>query len=335
MEENTDIIIYENTREVESTEPYFQDFQNKTISDVIEEFLKLKNSEQTKRAYRNDVSSFFKKLNIYYLYDIAKIPYHEIVKFTLNYINKFRKSEKYYPDRVINSKTVNRKAYSISAFFKFLVNVYNYPKNPVANFTPLKVHRRSTTTSLTRNEIFEILAILKKRKEDSEKEFRDYLLLLVMFLLALRRTEIANLQWKDINNDRQSITVFQKGGTYKELPIPDSLLTLLFDFREKYGKKSAYIFHPIVNNRTGDTKKPISTDLIFKIVRELVSKIIPNKNITPHSFRKTFIEQALNNNQDFISIINATGHTSIEMVKYYDTRDKLKNNAINNMGNIF
>ena len=62
MEENTDIIIYENTREVESTEPYFQDFQNKTISDVIEEFLKLKNSEQTKRAYRNDVSSFFKKL---------------------------------------------------------------------------------------------------------------------------------------------------------------------------------------------------------------------------------------------------------------------------------
>ncbi|MFN8672219.1 MAG: site-specific integrase [Candidatus Sericytochromatia bacterium] len=335
MSENTELIIYDDNDKLESAELYFQDFQQKTIKEVIEEFLKLKNSEQTKRAYRNDIKEFFLKLNVAFLKDLGNIPYHEIVKFTMKHINSFRKAEKYYPDRVINAKTVNRKAYAISAFFKFLINVYNYPKNPVANFTPLKVHRRSTTTSCTRAEIFEVLESLKKKKEINELGFRNYLMFLFMFLLALRRNEIANLQWKDLNKDRQSITVFQKGGTYKELPLPDNLLKLLFEFKEKYGKHSSYIFHPVVNNRTGDTKKPVSTDLIFKIVREEVSKILPDKNITPHSFRKTFIEQALNNNQDFISIINATGHTSIEMVKYYDTRDKLKNNAINNMGNIF
>lgn len=335
MEEIKDLIIYEDDSQVETSSEYFHDFKNKTIFEVIEEFLSMKNSEQTRRAYRNDVKEFFKKLNVYYLYDIAKIPYHEMVRKTLNHINLFKKSEKYYPDRVINSKTVNRKAYSLSAFFKFLVNVYNYPKNPIANFTPLKVHKRSTTTSFTRAEIFDVLEALKNKKDTGEKEFRNYLMFLFMFLLALRRAEIANLQWKEINMDRQSIMVFQKGGTYKELPIPDSLLRLLIEFKNKYGKPSLYIFHPVVNNRTGDIKKPVSTDLIFKIVKTEVGKIVPHKNITPHSFRKTFIEQALNNNQDFISIINATGHTSIEMVKYYDTRDKLKNNAINNMGNIF
>ena len=330
MENN--LIISNTSNEIDYVPIAFKNFENKSIREVIEEFLSLKNSEQTRRAYRSDVNDFFHKINAFYLKDISRIPYHEMVRFALAHINSFKKAEKYYPDRVLNAKTINRKAYSLSSFFKFLVNVYNYPKNPVANFIPLKVHRNSTTTSLSRGEIFEVLDALKKNKDKGAIEFRNYLIFLFMFLLALRRNEVANLQWKDLSLDRQSMTVFQKGGTYKELPIPDNLLRLLLEFKSTYGQTSNYIFHPIVNNRTKDLKKPISTDLIFKVVRDEVSKVISGKNITPHSFRKTFIELALNNNQDFISIINATGHTSIEMVKYYDTRDKLKNNAINNLG---
>lgn len=330
MENN--LIIQTTIPELDLVQGSFRTFENKTIEQVVEEFLSLKNSEQTKRAYRSDILDFFSKLGVKMLPELARIQYHEVVRLVLVYINSFKKAEKYYPDRVINSKTINRKAYSLSSFFKFLVNVYNYPKNPVANFTPLKVHRNSTTQSLTRGELYEVLDHLKNNKDKDERRFRNYLMFLFMFLLALRRNEVANLQWKDINLDRQSIMVFQKGGTYKELPLPDNLLRLLRDFQNKYGKPSQFIFHPVVNNRTNDTLKPVSTDLIFKVVRDVVSEVIPEKNITPHSFRKTFIELALNNNQDFISIINATGHTSIEMVKYYDTRDKLKNNAVNNLG---
>jgi len=50
--------------------------------------------------------------------------------------------------------------------------------------------------------------------------------------------------------------------------------------------------------------------------------------------RKASIEIALNNQEDFLSIINATGHATVEMVNYYDTRDQLKNNAINKMGDV-
>lgn len=44
------------------------------------------------------------------------------------------------------------------------------------------------------------------------------------------------------------------------------------------------------------------------------------KALTPGGF----IELALDNGVDLISICNATEHSSIEMVKYYDGRDKLK-----------
>ncbi len=63
-------------------------------------------------------------------------------------------------------------------------------------------------------------------------------------------------------------------------------------------------------------------------------EIVPEKKITPHSLRKTFIELALDNGDNLISIANATGHNSIDMISYYDTRDKLKNNAINSLAGL-
>lgn len=63
-------------------------------------------------------------------------------------------------------------------------------------------------------------------------------------------------------------------------------------------------------------------------------EVIPTKKITPHSLRKTFIELALDNGDDLISIANATGHSTVEMIKYYDTRDRLKNNAVNSLAGL-
>jgi integrase len=335
MNTNSNLISQSGVSDLDDILIAFKVFAQKTIEEAIEEFLSLKNSEQTIRAYRRDISHFFERHKINRLGDMLHIPYHELVRYTLAYINSFKKAEKYQPDKILNAKTINRKAYALSSFYKFLINVYNYPKNPVANFTALKVQRRSTTVSLLRSEMFEVIDFLKKQKDNSKRDFRNYLIFLFLFLLALRRNEIVNLQWKDINMDTQSISVFQKGGTYKELPIPDNLLNLLLEFKSTYGKLSPYIFHPVVNNKTKDLLKPLCTDQIFKMVKEVVGKVLPGKKITPHSFRKTFIELALNNNQDFISILNATGHTSIEMIKYYDTRNTLQNNAINNLGGMF
>lgn len=329
---STDIVLSVQGNLPENIQIDFKGFEHKTIDDVLEEFLSYKTSEQTKRAYRVDIRTFFGRHNINYIREIGKIPYHELVRLLLAYINSFKKTEKYHPDKIINAKTINRKAYSLSAFFNFLVNVYNYPKNPIENFIALKVKKYSTTTSLNRNEMFEVMTYLKSNIEKSPKHLRDYLLFMCMFYLALRRSEAANLRWSELNHDNQSISVYQKGGSFKELPLPDHLYELLIDFKRNDKIKSDYIFHPVVNNRSKVLNKPINPDLIFKIVKGVISKVIPDKNITPHSFRKTFIEFALNNKQDFISIINATGHTNIEMVRYYDTRDKLKNNAINNMG---
>lgn len=309
-------------------------FKNKTIAEVIEEFVSLKKSHQTQRAYRNDLTKFFNGLNVTFLSGLATIPFDSMTQLVKGYLNTFQKVDPHQSDKVLNPKTIRRKAYSLSSFFEFIIHVYNYPKNPVKFLDLPKDRLRSNTHSMTLAELRLLLSQAKENHILSERKFRDYLILSCLFILALRRNELAKLQWSDINADNHSISVYQKGGSYKELPLPKALFNLLQEFKECFPTTSAYIFRPTQNNRTKTIDKPIDPDLIWRIVKKLNDEAFLEKNITPHSFRKSFIEIALDNHQDFISIINATGHSTVEMLKYYDTRDVLKNNAINSIGNL-
>jgi integrase len=215
-----------------------------------------------------------------------------------------------------------------------LIDIYSYPKNPLKWFSPLKTDRKSNTTSLTRAEIIDLLAFAKGKHRNGQTQFRDYLLLVFMFSLALRRNEVANLKWDDINLQLHTLNVYQKGGSYKLLPLPINIVILLDNFKQTYPSTCPYIFHPSRNNRTKELNKPIRTEYIFQMLKKLASEVVPEKNITPHSLRKTFIELALNNKEDFISIINATGHSTVEMINYYDTRSALENNAIHSVARL-
>lgn len=304
--------------------------QETLMLDVIENFTQLKNSVHTQRSYKADLIAFFSRLDVVFLRDFGLIAFPQVVDQVQAFLSENTKKDT-HTSRVLNSKTVNRKAYALSSFFNYLINVYGYPKNPIKNFTALKTERRSTTTSLTRAEMVDFLEFAKGEHRLSETKFRNYLVLVFMFGLALRRDEVSNLKWDDINFAQQTANVYQKGGSYKLLPLPISIILLLKEFQTLYPNNCPYIFHPVRNNRTKELDKPICTEYIFDMVKKMAVRVIPGKNITPHSFRKTFIELALNNKEDFISIINATGHATVEMIKYYDTRDTLKNNAIHSV----
>ena len=233
--------------------------------------------------------------------------------------------------RPINPKTIDRKAYALSSFFKFLIHTYGYPKKPLDQYQAHKTERRSTTTSLTRSEVIDVLKFMSKRRNTSQTAFRDYMAICCLSVLALRRNELVGLKWVDIDEGASSANVFHKGGSYKLLPLPKSLLDQLVWYRENYDHVSSYIFAPVRNNATKNLNKPIDTPYIYNLVKKVVAKVVDGKRATPHSFRKSFIEMALDNNEDFILIINATGHSIVEMVKYYDT---LKNNAVHGMAKL-
>lgn len=308
---------------------------NKCLSEVIEEFVSIKRSKHTRRAYKADLTQFFNTLSFTTLGELADMHFSRLINTIREYIEDQKKVEHVEIwQRVSNPRTLNRKVTALRVFFGFLINVYRYPHNPVSQFESFKTEKCSNTASLSRCEIFELLKVAKGNRINSNVEFRDYLILVFLFHLALRAAECANLQWKDLELSNQKASINQKGGFIKTIPLPHSLCLLLQEFSTLYGNTCPFIFQPLKNNRTNVIEKPISTRAIYNIIRKLAAKVASKKNITPHSLRKTFIELALDNGVDLISICNATGHSSIEMVKYYDSRDKLKNNAIYSIFNM-
>lgn len=299
------------------------------IDDVIDQFVATKRSENTKRAYIRDISDAFDYLRLTELQQLGQIQFYDLVSSLTQHLEIATVYDS-QTNRAENPKTVNRKAYAISAFFKFLVHSYGYPKNPMEQYQAHKIQRRSNTPSLTAAQVIDVIAHFEKGHERTQTKFRNYLAICCLAVLALRRNELVGLKWSDIDFDESTVNVFQKGGSYKLLPIAPKLLNKFRDYKDKFPTVD-YVFSPVRNTVTGNLNKPLNTNYIYELVSKTVFKVANGKKATPHSFRKSFIEIALNNSEDFISIINATGHSTVEMVKYYDTRDTLKHNAVHRM----
>ena len=320
------------------------DTRGAMIITLIESWLETKRSSQTRRAYRRDVIDFCVYVGMMTINDLQVYPIPQLSHQILNWLKTQYQYDEHNPDKVLNPTTINRKAYAVSSWFEYLMAVYQYPKNPAKIFTPLKTVKYSTTDSLTKSEYVRVLYYQKEQyfglihdeakvSLETIKELRDYLMLALMSM-SLRRNEVVKLRWSDINSSTPHLEVYQKWWSTKLIPLPSSIYELMMQlWKDKMmiWLVSDYIFSPIKNNSTGDLTKPISADYVFELIRKLAAVCWINKKITPHSLRKTFIELALDNKEDYINIANATGHSTLEMIKYYDTRSKLEKNAVNSM----
>ncbi|MBS8122452.1 tyrosine-type recombinase/integrase [Candidatus Vampirococcus lugosii] len=367
------------------------------IWELIEKFLRTKKSIRTQQSYFTDLKFFFEK---YEIYDCKKLlnyySNYELSDMINDYINSSKKVDPQDPNRIYNPRTVNRKAYSLSSFFKFLQKRYKLNYNPVM-FDALNTPKYSSTNSINNEELKNILNFLKQKYENENnkiKNLRNYLIF-CFFSFSLRRNEVSKLRWQDINKSEKYIQVLQKGNTTKLIPIPSNVYELLLEFqtlKASLGYIGDYIFTPFNNNKTKTINKPISPDYLYNLVIKLwnefetntqiqniyqkinklqnkkkylnkklkLNKNIEieekinninyeinnlknmkkeilknNKQISCHSFRKTFVEQAILRGDDFVQIQNATGHTNPNMINYYQTINKTKHNSINNLDNFY
>lgn len=321
----------------------------KTLIELLDEFLATKKSSQTKLAYQKDIVAFFQWINVHNVQDLLAIPLYELSRVVLLYTESFRKADEYHTDRIANPRTINRKAYALSSFFEFLVATYGYPRNPVKVYVPYATPQRTSTDALEQSELEALRTLVRDNFSTAESQKAkifalQQLLIVGCMMLSMRRNEVAHLKRQDLDWWQWVMTVFWKGQKLKYLPLPQTLITYLREFQDSklaLGYMSIYIFSPLKNPSTGDHAKPITGSYLFQLIQKLAKqlqlegKIDPDKQITPHSFRTTFVKLALDRKQTDIEIMNATGHGSSDMVKYYDSRSPVEVNAARAMDDLF
>jgi len=153
----------------------------------------------------------------------------------------------------------------------------------------------------------EELKILLENINDTWK-----LIVLLGARAGLRRGEIFNLQWSDIDFNRNLISIVQKNDwspkTYQSryVPISEDLLMLLKKYSDN--KKEEYI----IKNKSGHKfDLDVATAYFIKIIKKL------NLRGSLHTLRHTFASHLAQAGESLYTISKLLGHTSIQTTEIY------------------
>ena len=150
------------------------------------------------------------------------------------------------------------------------------------------------------------------------------LFIMIAVFTGMRRSEILNLRWDEIDFRHREIVLDNLGeqktktGQVRIIPLADALCDTLVDTHAY--KVSDYVFY----NRK--TKKPYTT---FKTFWGRVRKDAGLENVRIHDLRHTFASWARQRGMDEITVMNILGHKTRSMLKRYShsSRESLHDNV--------
>ena len=157
---------------------------------------------------------------------------------------------------------------------------------------------------------------IQKPRVLSEEEFKMFYnsasehlkpILLVAISTGMRKGEILNLRWKDINFAENYIRVRDsKNYESRDIPISDHLKRALLNLKEIDSEKDyLFCYHD---------KKPI--EYIYKSFGTALKRAGINK-CTFHSLRHTFATRAVMAGVDIVTLKELLGHKTIQMTMRY------------------
>ncbi|HPY75816.1 MAG TPA: site-specific integrase [Planctomycetota bacterium] len=267
---------------------------NKTMSQIVEDYLYEKyTNKSTIENYKRYLTKYFNFLNIQSIQDI-NIPYAELRLQTANFIHSFK-----------SDATKRLVIASLNEFYKYFIEVYHFPKSPVPSIRLKPRPNKSNTPSATKNEIAKLLKKLYDWRNFSRT---DHLLFALIYTLATTGLRISEcLQITKNMVQKGELQIVQKRGTIRTMEIPTETQSILKEFFSKYESSSQFVF-------TGKNHKQLLRQNAYKYIRQ------NTKKYGCHSFRKSVIEILLEQGYHSHSVAKVSGHASINMIFYYDTR---------------
>ena len=306
-----------------------------TVDTVLEQFFCTLRSEETRRSYRRYLISFLDQNNLRScgLEEFREIPTRQLRTLCEKYLDPLIQRDP-HDGNIRTSSRRDAARNALSSFFSFLMDDFDYPKNPLRKIATIRAVSASNTDFLTPDQMLVYLRSLKEKSHLGERQMRDFLLVIGMFLEALRRAEIRRLRWENLDFSEATLRVRIKMGKEKINPVPSGYLKLLSVFRAKHAEDSTYVFRPVPRGRDSQARedRPLSSNSVYRIVVKSARELFPEKNITPHSLRTSYITMGHLCGANLKDIQNGAGLATLEMVGYYDRRSPTEHNFTNTVG---
>jgi integrase/recombinase XerD len=273
------------------------------ISEAFPEYLKWYKLHRAEKSWE-DISYCYNR-------SIERILGEVVIKdINLHHITLYktmRKAEKVtakskakgiHPVRDLSNRTINKELSYISGFLRWCKDKYGITHRPFQ--VESLPYKRPIPMPLTFDECMSIL-------EAAEPIYKGFFLCL--FILGLRKSEARNLSREDIDRSNMTITVRQKGGSYKVLPASELLIEVLDRINPQVKKG------PIFLNTRLKPPRPILN--YRKALIRAAKKAEIKKKVTPHIFRHSIAKYLMDHDVNMRIIQQFLGHSRISTTEYY------------------
>lgn len=261
-------------------------------------------SEHTAKAYCSDILSYLVWMDEQSCEDVNFSKIREY----LHFIQKFN----------YKKTTIARKISSLRTFYKYLYRERKVEINPAMSLTNPK-RAKSLPKFLTPDEVEQILNNIKI---ETPAGYRNRTILELLWATGMRVSELAGLNFGDLNLVENEIRVFGKGSKERIVLITDRAKSFLERYIESaralvpkgYDIGEPNENSPVFINNTGYR---LQTKTIRNVINDVVEKISLPKHVTPHVFRHSFATRLIENGADLRVVQELLGHASISNTQIY------------------
>ena len=289
----------------------------------VETFLKEQLSAHTRRAYEKDLIDFLTHLKE----TSAPMTVHTLVRYRA--LLEARTSPR--TGRPLSRISINRHLATIKSFLNWLVLNGVLPNNPARAVKSFRTSLESPTRDVPDDYVRRMLEL---PDHHTVSGVMHRTILLVLFRLGLRRSELVGLRTSDLFSEQgyDVLRVRGKGDKERLLPLPKDVEAAIHQYLRAARKDPAVdqvLFTPVRNNSTNDFTKELNPNTVAYIVNRYAMLAGVPHRISPHSARATAVSNALDHLAPHRAVQHMAGWSSPLMVTRYDKRKAdLKNSAV-------
>lgn len=171
----------------------------------------------------------------------------------------------------------------------------------------------------------EVQALLDAPDTEDPMGARNAAMLELLYAAGLRVTELVQIKLPDIHLDAGFVRVLGKGSKERVVPIGTIAIRKIDHYldtarpRLLKGDVSPFLF-------IGRTKKPMTRQGFWKLLKKYAATAGIHKNVTPHTLRHSFASHLLEGGADLRAVQAMLGHSDISTTQIYThvARDRIR-----------
>ena len=209
--------------------------------------------------------------------------------------------------------TIARKLSAVRSFFKFLVKQGVVEQNP-AELVLTPKQDKTIPAYLSVDEMFRLLDSIQT---DTLLGLRNRAIFETLYSSGIRVSELAGLNFSDVDFSSQLVRVLGKGNKQRIIPIGQKALKAITAYREQLVRqvdskvlKEGALFLNRYNRR-------LTARSVARILRKLVDAVGLLTPVSPHAIRHSFATHLLDSGADLRVVQELLGHKSLSTTQKY------------------